>query len=346
MSAAPRNKSPLDVLQSMINGILIETGKALRSSNKEGGKTLANAKSRLSSTIPSAIENFHLALDELECDILRAKSVLLRDLEGLRAKRYALENPVPIVEEVESVPEQELNGDSTMADTTEQSTIKEEVMHSESPEKQASNEIGVPSSTQDPAKEDIAKIEEVKEQQALTPPPSNDAASQPIGLGINTEGAADSDAPGTAEPQNSAIDSLFDIPDNENTGDSELNFEHMDFSLHDSNQDPSQTQAHEFDLSTFGSTTQDFNMNTMQTDSNITNNPNNVNKEVDDLFGDLGNAGDNMDLDLDLEFGTAGAEDSLFNDMFIGEDDGGFGGGGEMEHGDFDNDFFGINNND
>jgi hypothetical protein len=50
---------------------LIETGKALRSSNKEGGKTLANAKTRLSSTIPSAIENFHLALDEMECDIVR-----------------------------------------------------------------------------------------------------------------------------------------------------------------------------------------------------------------------------------------------------------------------------------
>ena len=230
-----------------------------------------------------------------------------------------------------------------MADTTEQSTIKEEIMHSESPEKQATNETALPSSTQDPAKEDIAKVEDSKEPQVLTPPPSNGAVSQPIGLGINTEGAADSEAPGTAEPQNSAIDSLFDIPDDENTGDSELNFEHMDFSLPDSNQDPSQTQPHAFDLSTFGSATQDFNINTMQTDPNPANNTTNTNKEADDIFGDLGNVGDNMDLDLDLDFGTAGAEDSLFDSMFVGTDDGGFG-GGEMEHGDFDNDFFNLTN--
>jgi hypothetical protein len=275
---------------------------------------------------------------------LRAKSVLLRDLEDLRAKRFALENPVPIVEEVEPVPEQELNGDSTMVDSAEQSTIKEELTQSASPEKEALNEIGLPSSIEDPAKEDIAKVEESKEQQVLTPPPSNGAASQPIGLGIDTEGAADSEAPGTGEPQNSAIDSLFDIPDDENTGGSELNFEHMDFSLHGSNQDPSQTQAHDFDLSNFGSATQDFSMNTMQTDSNPANNANNANKEVEDIFGDLGNSGNNMELDLDMDFGAAGAEDSLFEDMFIGTDDGGFGGGGEMEHGKFDDDFFGLEN--
>lgn len=51
---------------------LIETGRALRSSDKEGSRTLANANTRLRSTIPSAIENFHQALDELECDIVRA----------------------------------------------------------------------------------------------------------------------------------------------------------------------------------------------------------------------------------------------------------------------------------
>jgi hypothetical protein len=268
----------------------------------------------------------------------------LRDLEGLRAKRLALENPVPIVEEVELIPEPELNGESTTADTTEQSTIKEEDTHSKSPENQASAETDQPSSIQDLAKEDIPKIaEDSKEQQGPTPPPSNDTASQPIGLGINTEGATHSPAPDTAEPQNSAIDYLFDIPDNENTGDSGLNFDHMDFSLPDSNQDPSQTQAHEFDLSTFGTATQNFNMNAMQTDSNTANNTNNANKEVDDLL-DMDTTGDNIDLDLDnIDFGTAGAEDSLFESMFVGGDDGGFSGGGEMEH-DFDNAFFGLDN--
>jgi len=329
MSQVQRTKHPLDVLQSMINGILIETGRALRSSDKEGGRTLANANTRLRSTIPSAIENFHQALDELECDILRAKSVLLRDLEELRARRFALENPIPIIEEVEPIPAPELNRESPMTDNAEPSTIKDEDIHAKHPEEHISDEMGSAQSTQDPAKEDS------KEQQGPTPPPSNDYKSKPIGLGIDTEVVANSPAPGTAELQNSSVDSLFDIPDNENNGGSELNFESMDFSLHDSNQDLSQTQANDFDLSTFGTNTQDFNMNEMQTDSNTVNN---ANKEVDDLF-DMGNAADNMDLDLDL--GMAGAEDSLFDDMFLG-DDAGLSGGGEMEHGDFDAAFFGL----
>jgi hypothetical protein len=255
-----------------------------------------------------------------------------------------LENPVPIVEEIEPISELklDLNGEATTTDAGEESTIKEEAQQPESPEKQISDETGFPSSTQDPAKEDIVKIaEDSKDQQALTPPSSSDKTSQPIGLGINTEAVANSPGPGTAEPQDS-IDLLFDIPDNEITGDSELNFEDMDYSFPDSNQDPSQTQAHAFDLSTFGTASQDFNMNTMQTDSNTANNTNSSNKEGEALLG-MGNDGDNMDLDLDnMGFGTAGGEDSLFDEMFVV--DGGFSGGGEMEHGDFDEAFFRLDN--
>jgi hypothetical protein len=49
---------------------LIETGRALRASDKEGGRTLANSNTRLRSTIPLAAENFHQALDDLESDIV------------------------------------------------------------------------------------------------------------------------------------------------------------------------------------------------------------------------------------------------------------------------------------
>lgn len=270
---------------------------------------------------------------------------MLRDLEALRAKRLALENPVPIVEEVETIPEPDLNGEPTTEDITQQSTIKDEDTQPMSPEKQPSNGIVDPSSTEDLAKEDTAKIaEDVKEKQGPTPPPSNNTVSKPIGLGIITEGAANEPAPGTAEPENSAVDSLFDIPENENAGDTEMNFEDMDFSLQDSNQDPSQTQPLDFDLSTFGANTQDFNMTSMQTDASTANDANNPTKGVDDLLG-TANAGDTMDLDIDnMDFGTAGAEDSLFNDMFIAVDDGVFGNGEEMQHGDFDNEFFGIDN--
>ena len=49
----------------------METGKALRPSEKEGGSTLGHSNARLRATIPSAIDNFHIALDDLEADIVR-----------------------------------------------------------------------------------------------------------------------------------------------------------------------------------------------------------------------------------------------------------------------------------
>ena len=50
---------------------LIEFGRALRASDKEGARTLANANTRLKPFFPSAIDNFHQALDDLERDIVR-----------------------------------------------------------------------------------------------------------------------------------------------------------------------------------------------------------------------------------------------------------------------------------
>jgi hypothetical protein len=92
MAQSSRPKQPLDVLQSMINAIvslnthlvrstadnlkLIEVGKALRASDKEGGRTLANSNTRLRSFFPSAIDNFHQTLDDLECDIVRSQRCL------------------------------------------------------------------------------------------------------------------------------------------------------------------------------------------------------------------------------------------------------------------------------
>ncbi|KAL2075529.1 hypothetical protein VTL71DRAFT_472 [Oculimacula yallundae] len=345
MAHGGRSKPPLEVLQSMINAILIETGKTLRPSNKDGGRALAHANTRLRTVIPSAVDNFHMALDDLECDIIRAKSVLLRDLDELRARRIALENPVPILEEPveERVVETNTSTDNTVLGhelyTSPQATIKEE-RRTRSPEKQMQNDP-------EPAKPEI--VEEIKSQpteevkpplQDLTPPASaNDASleSKPIGLGINTEGTPAADG---GDAQNSAVDSLFDMVENE-TGDSALNFDDMDFSLDASTQlnDPSQSQSNDFDLSNFGN----INANSSTTNINTSANAANQNKLVDDLFNmpqDLG-AVDGMDLDLDM--GMAGAEDSVFDDMFFGGgDDENGSGGGEIQHGEFDNAFFGI----
>lgn len=104
------------------------------------------------------------------------------------------------------------------------------------------------------------------------------------------------------------------------------------------NQDPSQAANTDFDLSTFGNETQDFNMLDIPvTDTANTNNVP-VTKD-DDIFGDLGTTGDaNMDLDLgNIDMG----EGNTFDELFTAGDGDDFNTGmGEMEHGDIDQDFF------
>ncbi|KAF4624188.1 hypothetical protein G7Y89_g13986 [Cudoniella acicularis] len=361
-----RTKPPLDVLQAMLNGILIETGRALKTSTKDGGRALASTNTRLQSTIPSAVETFQQALDELECDILRAKSVLLRDLNELRSKRIALENPVPIVEETtfenaamtdSSVSESQ----STVANQSQQTlqpesnTIIKEEKASRSPENAQPQPKSQP--IQDPQKDSIKQVSDApKGLQVPSPPASSNetsTTSKPVRLGINTATTTDpnASAPATAGAQDSAVDSLFDILDNDesnngNAGD--LNFDGMDFAFdsttdnQDQTQTQTQTQTTEFDLSTFGTNSQDFSMPNLDTSANTNSgsktNPS-QNKEVDGIFGDIsGTAGsDGMDLDLNL-----GADDSLFNDIFFDDDLSAGGGTVDMEHGNFDSAFFGL----
>lgn len=281
---------------------------------------------------------------------------MLRDLEELRSKRIALENPVPILEDgnveaetaVATNGANELNMGMDDHEVAPKTTIREEML-ADSPEKQTPNEPQTAADESLDVKPQVSA--DLKVPHDLSPPVSTNETStdsKPIGLGINTEGAVSGSAPGTAELPNSSIDSLFDIPDNDNAGDSELNFDGMDFSMPESteNQDLSQTQHNEFDLSNFGNNSQDFDMADLSTNQNINQTELNTNtqaKQENDLFAmvDTSGGGDNMDLDLNL--GMAGAEDSVFDDMFFGDaDDTGIDGGGEMQHGVFDNRFFGL----
>ncbi|TVY35405.1 hypothetical protein LSUB1_G005805 [Lachnellula subtilissima] len=338
-----RSKNPLDVLQGMINGILIETGRALRASDQNGSRSLVGATSRLPTTIPSAAETFHQALDDLECEIFRAKSVISRDLEDLRAKRFVLENPAPPV--IEEAP---IGSGRVQPQPESNPTIKQEKFNS--PEKAANGLNKLQQSRQDPSKDTIITAPEpAKEIQVPSPPASSNETTttgKPIGLGINTNPVpTTTSAPGTAGtagPEDSAIDSLFDIPDDAN---GDLNFDNMDFSYNsNTNPDQSQTQNNEFDLSTFGNDSQDFTMSNIppSNDANTGTNTNNTsqNKPVEDLFAgmDTTAGGDNMDLDLD--FGTLGAGESVFDDLFATDGDA----GGDMQHGEFDSVFFGLDN--
>lgn len=77
---------PVDVLQNTINSIvsfpfsqqfsanllqLIEVGKVLRTAGKQGGRTLANSSSQLTTFLQASDKKFHEALDDIECDIVR-----------------------------------------------------------------------------------------------------------------------------------------------------------------------------------------------------------------------------------------------------------------------------------
>lgn len=270
---------------------------------------------------------------------IRAKAVLLRDLEELRSKRIALENP-PIqgFEPVREPPiEAELPTEDEKVENnqpTPQPFIKEEKLD-------VSEAAPTP---QDPAKETIDKIPDIPKQ-VPSPPSSNDTNVKPesVGFGISTTTAATnfSPQPVTAGIQDS-IDSLFDSLDsgNNNTT-SDLNFDGMDFLNDSATQDNSKTQNNDFDLSTFGNNPQDFNMTDIQ-DSN--GNPNNniaTNTTQDDLFATVNAAGgDDM---MDLDGNNPPADENSFDDLFFMGDDGGMGGGTEMEHGEFDDAFFGLN---
>ena len=276
-----------------------------------------------------------------------AKGVLLRDLEELRSNRMAEENPPPVEVTEEAAPEEPVMEIEAMHDKLE-SSIPDN--NQPTPQPVTQEEILAPEASttiQDPAKDITRKVPgPALPLQNPSPPSSNDNKPN-VSLDIETAIAATSGtpAPGTSGLPVSSIDSLFDMPDNNddnNNDESEdLSFA-IDFLDGPNTNDNSQAQNADFDLSTFGNT-QDFNMPDVQTSIDASN-PNDTDKNAtDDLFGMTNNTtggGDMMDLDSSM----VPAEENSFDDMFFTGDDGGLTGGGEMEHGTFDDDFFGLNN--
>ncbi|PKS06796.1 hypothetical protein jhhlp_006871 [Lomentospora prolificans] len=90
---------PLDVLQQTINDILIQTGKALKAAQNQGPRNIEQVRSILSTRMTESVESYHYALDEIEVQIVQAKSVLLRDLEKLRASKASSTSPVAVKNE-------------------------------------------------------------------------------------------------------------------------------------------------------------------------------------------------------------------------------------------------------
>ncbi|KAK7987503.1 hypothetical protein PG989_007818 [Apiospora arundinis] len=93
--AAQQPKDPLDVLQHTFNEYLVNTGKALRASHKNGPRSVASTAGAINSKMADTMKTYHYALDDLESEITRAKAVLLRDLEKLQAARMPVKEPTP-----------------------------------------------------------------------------------------------------------------------------------------------------------------------------------------------------------------------------------------------------------
>lgn len=243
----------------------------------------------------------------------------------MRAKRIALENPAPVIEEVETIVEDAGLSNGSLGEPAESKeiqalsevTIKQENEKPQSPEKQAPTEPTQTTPFIDSTQENVATITDTAKGNNQGPTPPSSGSSKPIGLGINTEGTTIEPGPATAEQQNSSVDSLFD----DNNG-SDMMFDGMDF-LQDSNtitQDngQSQTQTDDFDMVNFGNASQEFNMTDLHTSTQASNvNNSSANKQENDAFSTNTQSVDNMDLDFDLPVGEEGA----FNDMYLDTND-------------------------
>ncbi|KAK2594225.1 hypothetical protein QQS21_008067 [Conoideocrella luteorostrata] len=110
-------KRSLETLDGFVNDVLIQTGKALRASRRDGQGNLPAIQ--MHAKLPEIISAFHSALDDIENHIIHAKSVLLRDLDQLKAQNNPSEesqsspqpqpagpqSKLPIAIEIDSSPE-------------------------------------------------------------------------------------------------------------------------------------------------------------------------------------------------------------------------------------------------
>ncbi|KAI0377065.1 hypothetical protein F5Y04DRAFT_264969 [Hypomontagnella monticulosa] len=97
---ATPNQDPLQVLDQMFKEILVQTGKQLKTSAKDGPRNSTSVGNEVRSNTSDAMVAYHYALDDLESEITRAKAVILRDLEKLRAARAPAPVPIPLPQPV------------------------------------------------------------------------------------------------------------------------------------------------------------------------------------------------------------------------------------------------------
>ncbi|GKT43707.1 uncharacterized protein ColSpa_03888 [Colletotrichum spaethianum] len=370
-NSKPADAESAEALHGLLNDVLIQTGKALRSQSKEGRSQL-QAQISLQTKIPELIETFHWKLDDLESEIMRAKAALQRDLDRFRQERQPVEQPAPIEAQTKSPMAIDLDSSSREPSPENKTEVTEDsgphrvppAEPSAAPPMAPFPDMGVsfqpPSEPAQPVKQEttpappamMAPMGEVKLESKPTPPASQ---PQPSGapeapmddlFGIGGDGGDGGDAGGGNE-----------------ANDTEFHFTDMTFSLAPANNDSQpQPRAQEapMDMS-FGSGDMGGDLlsldNLLPSDNNAAKQepkaetapapPAAVDQQkpaeakmekqdssLDDLFAlDDGTGMDDMDLDMNM--GGEGGDGNNFDDMMFFDDT-------EMEHGKFDEDFFQI----
>ncbi|TGJ80682.1 hypothetical protein E0Z10_g8080 [Xylaria hypoxylon] len=88
----------LQIVNQSYKDILIQAGKHFRVMAKDGPGALVGTHSGIRAKTSDSLTQYHLALNEIESEIIRAKSVLLRDLENLKAARTPAPIPTPTLQ--------------------------------------------------------------------------------------------------------------------------------------------------------------------------------------------------------------------------------------------------------
>ncbi|KAI6378121.1 hypothetical protein MCOR25_002364 [Pyricularia grisea] len=85
----------LDALESMVNDVVVQTAKAIRSSRADGPRAVPAVSH--GQRIQDLHSNFNSVLDDMESELMRVKAILQRDLDLMRAKRRQAVIPEPVM---------------------------------------------------------------------------------------------------------------------------------------------------------------------------------------------------------------------------------------------------------
>ncbi|KAM0562643.1 hypothetical protein ACHAPJ_002333 [Fusarium lateritium] len=261
--ASQSSQDPLDVLQSMVNDVLVHTGKALRASRKDAQGNVQPTQVTLKSKLPESIDGFRSALNKLEWDIIDAKSVLMRDIKRLQEQKQQSQpvqqqQPTPAPQPPQPPQPIEPQSKSPMVIDLESSPPppQDQPMTEVKANKPVAPFPDMGMGFPDVGQPNMAK-DNVDSSMVPTPAP------EPVKVKTNTSPipapAAASTAPMAPMPvmEQKPLDNQNNNDVMDLTGDaphSELNFTNMQFSLAPTNNDsqnPSTTQEPSFDLATF-----------------------------------------------------------------------------------------------